>query len=261
MSWIRIKSIIMHTWYYHKHSLEAWIDLFWWSIISVFVFGFISLYFAGGASSQRAQIIIIGMILWEIVRLAQFSISISVLRDVWSRNLSNLFTTPLSTSEFLVAQMLIGVIKTVTIFVIIAMIALKVYNFSIFQLGPWLIFGFLNLLLFSWSLGIFILGLIFRYGTKIQAFAWSLSFLFQPITAVFYPLHILPVPIQQIALLIPITYIFEDARNRILLGYSQVGYTAIVILQNILYFIFAWWFFQRMFIKSKQKGQFARLEG
>lgn len=261
MSFIRIKAIIIHTWYYLKHSLEAFIDLFWWSLISVVVFGFMSIFFAGGRSAEGAKYILIGMILWEIVRLGQYAVSISVLREVWSRNLSNLFTTPLSVEEFLIAQMIVAFIETTVVFVLISLIALTIYGFSIYQLGWDLVFTFLNLLVFAWAWGIFILGLIVRHGTKLQTLAWSLIWILQPLTAVFYPLNILPSFLQKLALFFPLTFVFENARQKLLFGATNSAYISIAILENIVYFIFACWFFKRMFIKAKETGEFARLEG
>lgn len=260
MSLTRIKAIIIHDWYYLKHSLEAFVDLFWWSLVSVVVFGFMSIFFAGGRSAYGAQYILIGMILWEIVRIGQYSISISILRDVWSRNLSNLFTTPLSVKEFLLAQMTVAFIETTVVFTLVSIIALSIYGFSIYQLGWYLIFAFLNLLLFAWASGVFILGLIIRYGTKLQALAWSLIWILQPLTAVFYPLNILPSFLQKLALFFPLTFVFEGARQRLLFSTTNSTYILIALLENIVYFIFAYWFFNRMFKKAKETGEFARLE-
>ena len=119
---------------------------------------------------------------------------------------------------------------------------------------------FINFTFFAFSIGTAILGLIFRYGTRIQALAWGLIPVFQPLSGAFYPLDVLPLPLQWIAYLFPPTFTFEAAR------YSLVHHTihwqlfGISLAENILYGIVCMLFFGRMFKKSLDTGQFARNE-
>lgn len=262
MSVKRIKAIISQSWYYQKHSFEAWIDTLWWSLISLFAFGFLAIFIAGGvANSEKAAYLLIGMILWDIVRQGQETLSLAILRDIWSRNLSNLFTTPLTIADFIVAQMIFGLIKTTIIFILLSFAALKFYDFSIFKLGWFLPIAFLSLLWFSWTAGIFILGLLFRFGTRLQALTWSLVIVLQPITGVFYPIEILPPFLQTISKFFPITYIFALSREFYFTQAINWQMLGIATFQNIVYFILAVVFFKSMFEKAKKTGQFARLEG
>src|SRR3989344_735311 len=116
----RIIAILLHSWYYQKNSIEAWVDTLWWSLISIFVYGFMALYFAGGIGSEKAGFILLGFLFWDVTRLAQESISLAILRDIWSRNLSNIFTTPLVIVEFFTAELVFGLVKTIFVFIISA---------------------------------------------------------------------------------------------------------------------------------------------
>lgn len=259
MSLGRIKTLLWHNWYFQKRSLEAWVDVFWWSIIFIVVFGFLAIYFAQN-NLAKTQMILMGTLFWEIARVSQISISIGVLRDIWSRNLSNLFTTPMTTAEFVISQFIVGGIKSVVVFIVVSCLALFVFHFSIFQLGPELAVHFINLLIFSWTAGLIINGLIFRYGNKIQAFAWSIFYPLQPLTAVFYPLSVLPAPMQKLALMFPLTYIFEGARFKLFTGHSHVPYLIIATVMNLVYFGLAYIYFMKMFARARRSGSFARLE-
>jgi ABC-2 type transport system permease protein len=119
---------------------------------------------------------------------------------------------------------------------------------------------FVNLTLFSLSLGIVILGLIFRYGTRIQAFAWGILPMLQPITAAFYPVSVLPGWLQTVAWLMPPTYVFEAARINITNSQIQWYFLGISLVENVIYFAVAIWVFNVLFRNSKKTGQFARLE-
>lgn len=105
-----------------------------------------------------------------------------------------------------------------------------------------------------------ILGLIFRFGTRIQAFAWGLLPLFQPLTAAFFPVSVLPQPLRSIAYLFPPTYVFEAARASLASPTIRWDLLGISAGENLFYLILALWFFTVMFKKSKDSGQFARNE-
>ena len=262
MSIQRIKAILLQELYITRHSLEVIMDLFYFSIVNMIVFGFVSIYLAGSNNPLAAHYILLGMILWEIIRVTQYSISVGSLWNIWSRNLSNMFVAPLDLKEYMAAEMLAGAVKTIIILVLIGTISHFIFNFNILNLGMLNLFlFFINLTVFAWSVGIIILGIIFRYGTRIQALAWGIIFLFQPLTAVFFPVRILPDFMQKIAYALPPTFIFEAARANIVNPSTNWHYIFISLAQNVFYFIIAIWFFNIMFNKSKETGQFARNEG
>jgi ABC-2 type transport system permease protein len=119
---------------------------------------------------------------------------------------------------------------------------------------------FVNLLWFGFSLGLFILGIILRLGTRIQALAWGLVLVFQPLTAAYYPLSVMPAPMQVVARLFPPTYVFEAARAG--LENPEIRWSDITTAgaENVLYFALAIWFFNYMYRRSRETGQFARNE-
>lgn len=244
--------------------MEVVVDLFYFSIITVIVWGLISLYLnANGASTGQltGSSLLTGMILWEVIRVIQYSVSVGALWNIWSRNLSNMFIAPLSLREYLIAGLISGIIKALFILIIISFISIFLFKFNIFQIGILnLSIYFINLTLFSWAIGIIILAFIFRYGTRIQALAWGAIFIFQPLTGAFFPIKILPIALQKIAYFIPATHVFESARANLIypsINWTQVG---IMSIENIVYLIISLWFFNKMFNKSKETGQFARNE-
>lgn len=249
------------TLYYHKHSLEAAVDTVWWSLISLIVFGFMSLYLARGAGEAEAATILGGFILWDILRLGQDSITFTVLRELWSRNLSNIFTTPISITEFFIAEIIMSGIKALLVTGVMSVLAYYLYGFSILKLSWGLPLYVANILVFSWAAGIFVLGLLFKYGTRLQALVWSLVVVLQPFVGVFYPVSILPLFIQPVAYIFPITYIFESARETLLTGHINLQAIGIAAILNVVYLSLAVWSFTRMFRAAKISGEFARLEG
>lgn len=259
MSWKRINTVLLHTWFHFTHSMETWVDLFLNSSVQMLVFTFIALYLSGG-NSEEGAFMLAGAILWNVIWVGQYSIAIGALWEIWSKSFSNLFITPLTLEEFLAGQMISGIIKSFVSLLTTGLIAYVVYGFSIGRLGWFLPVYFIELTVFSWSLGFFILALIFRYGVSIQAFSWMLIFLIQPLIAVFYPVSVLPEIMQPFSYVFPATYIFEVMRSQ--LEHGAISGSGIIIgtLLNVVYFIASYAFLKFIYAYAKKTGTLARME-
>jgi len=261
MSLERIIGVLIQEYYITKRSLEVILDLFFFSIMFVVVFGLFSNFLSSQFTGAASFYLLLGMLLWEVIRITQYSMSVGALWNVWSRNLSNMFIAPLSMKEYLAAQMISGVVKSALILLIISVISAVFFKFNILTIGlASLILAFINLTIFSWSVGIAILGVIFRFGQRIQALAWGLIFLFQPLTAAFFPVKILPATLQTIAFLFPPTYVFEATRGNLENIAVNWSFMTTAFLLNLIYFAASLWFFQIMYRAAKRSGQFAKLE-
>ena len=262
MSISRIKAVILQSLYNLRHSLEDIVETFFWPFIDVILWGFITLYFAGleGQASTLVVFLLGGIILWNIVYRAQQDIGFALLRNVWSRNILNLFSSPLTPWEFMFATMALGLVKTVLTLFVVSAIAFVFYSFNIFSLGFYLLPFFVGLIVFSWAAGIFITGLIIRFGMRIQAFVWSLTFLIYPISAVFYPVSVLPAFLQKVAQFLPTAHIFEGMREVLVTGTLSSERLIWAFSLDIGYMLLAAWFFVIMFEKAREKGKLARVE-
>src|SRR5713226_4731031 len=106
----RVRAILLQELYITKRSLEVIMDLFFTSVMTVIVFGFVSRFLVGALNANTGSYLILGMLLWEVLRVNQYSLSVGSLWNIWARNLSNMFIAPLSLTEYVVAHMLSGLI-------------------------------------------------------------------------------------------------------------------------------------------------------
>ena len=257
----RIIAIFLQEYFITKRSLEVIFDLFIYSTITIVLFGFVAKYLAG-TNVAAAYYLVIGLLLWEVVRVTQYSITVAVMWNVWSRNLSNMFVSPLSATEYFIALMITSSIKSALVVIILSVIIYYVSGFDVLRIGfVNILLSFINLSIFFFFLGIVITGLIFRFGTRIQALSWGLILLFQPLSATFFPITILPKPLQILSFFIPITHVFESARKNYLNQTTDWGSFFLALILNAVYFVFSCLLFYYMFKKSRQTGQFARNEG
>ncbi len=261
MSINRIKAVLIQEFFITMRSMEVILDIFFFPAMSIVLFGFLSSYLSGTSGSFLGQSVLMGTLLWEIVFITQYSVSVGSLWNIWSRNLSNMFISPLTTFEYIFAHILSGVTKATFVFLLTSVVSIFAFNFNIFDLGAFNLFLFcFNLALFAIGVGLAILGMIFCYGTKIQAFAWGLLPIVQPLTAALYPVQTLPTPIKEIAYIFPPTYVFEAARQVLTTGRFDWNNILIAFGLNLIWITGGALLFKSLFRKSRISGQFARNE-
>jgi ABC-2 type transport system permease protein len=258
----RVKAVLLQEVYITRRSLEVIVDLFYTSLITVVVFGFVSRFLVGVTNANTGSYLILGLLLWEVIRVNQYSLTVGSLWNIWSHNLSNMFVAPLSIPEYIVAHMLSGLLKTLVIFCGICAIAAWGFHFDMLRVGVVnLVLFFANLTLFAWSVGLVLLGVIFQIGTRIQALAWGMIFLFQPLTAAFFPLSALPPGLRAVAYALPPTFVFEAARRALDTPGTNWQFLGIAGAENLAYFALAAGAFAWMVERSRITGRLARAEG
>ena len=131
---------------------------------------------------------------------------------MYSRNLGNLMMSPLRPFELIAALMVMSVVRLAIGAVPVTFLAIAFFGFNLYGLGFALVAFFFNLMLTGWAIGIFVSGLILRNGMGAENLAWSIMFLFMPLTCVYYPVTTLPVWLQPVAWALPPTYVFEGMR-------------------------------------------------
>jgi ABC-2 type transport system permease protein len=92
------------------------------------------------------------------------------------------------------------------------LLAMIFFDFNLFGFGLPLIIFFCNLIFTSWSLGIFVSGLVLRNGLGAESIVWTLMFGVMPLACVYYPVSVLPHWLQYVAWTLPPTYVFEGMR-------------------------------------------------
>lgn len=282
MNWSAVRGLILRYIFLYSRTSFRILDIFFWPAMDLLVWGFVSVYFVklGTASSTTgattasgvaavgttigdplpsAVTFLIGAaILWNVLYRAQQSVTVSFLEDVWSRNFLNIFVAPVRVREFVCATYFIGFIQTIIVVAVLTLMGLT-YNFNLMSMGWYILPLFGNLLVFGWAIGMMTTGLILRFGHQAEALAWAVPFLIQPLSAVFYPVSVLPAWLQPIALAMPVSHVFEGMRT--VLGGQPIPTESLVMSTglNLLYLVGAAYMFHRMFEESRRLGLLAKI--
>ncbi|MCL4354383.1 ABC transporter permease, partial [Patescibacteria group bacterium] len=209
--------------------------------------------FVPGASSI-VLIIISGILFWIIIWRSQYEITVNLLSDFWDKNLINIFVSPLKFSEWIISFLILGVVKAFASFSFALLVAFLLYRIQIFFYGFYMIPFALLLMMAGWWVGFFVAGIILRYGTKVQTFAWATIGILAPFSAIYYPLSVLPDWAQKFALIVPTSYVFEGSREVINKGVLDLNKVYASLALNIIYLVLSLIFLRRSFNKALENG-------
>lgn len=161
MRFHRIIALFIRHIYLYKRSLPRLMEVFYWPLLDLLVWGFITVYLSQFRQSLPGFItfLIGALILWDILFRSYQGISVSFLEDVWSKNLLNLFASSLSPVEYILSLMLVSVAKLIIVTAVMAALAWVFYSFNIFLIGISLVPFVFNLIVMGWAIGIILLGL------------------------------------------------------------------------------------------------------
>jgi ABC-2 type transport system permease protein len=155
---------------------------------------------------------------------------------MWARNIGNLMMSPLRPFEFISALMVMSIVRLSVGVIPVTVLAIAFFGFNLYGLGLALVAFFINLMLTSWAVGIFVTGLVLRNGLGAENLAWSIMFLFMPLTCVYYPVTTLPVWLQPVAWLLPPTYVFEGMRALLIEKVFRPGLMLDALALNAVFF-------------------------
>ncbi len=258
----RIAAVIERHYYEALRNMDRVTDMIYWPVLDIIVWGFFTIYLARGNRLQPGLVSFLlgAALLWGMFFAFQRDMAVGFLDELWSRNLINLFSTPLTVWEYLTGLILVNMLKTMVGLVAASLIAMAAYSFDIFPLMPKFLPYMADLIFFALALGIMITGLIFRYTTKIQGLAWSFAGLLQPVSCVFFPLATLPRFLRGIAWMLPTAHSFEGMRSVLAgQGFSWFHFWWATGL-NVGYFILAIVGFRWIFEAARRRGLLVKQE-
>lgn len=246
--------------YILRSSWPRIVELAYWPLMQMVLWGFISKFMATNSTwvAQAAGVLIAAVLLWDVLFRGQLGFSISFLEEMWSRNLPNLFVTPLRPHEFVLALIVMSLVRTLIGVVPAALLAIVFYSYSIFDLGLPLVAFFFNLMILGWSVGLIITALILRNGLGAESLAWMAMFILAPLSGVFYPVDTLPGWLQAVSLALPSSYVFEGMRAIMFDGTVRLDYMAWAAGLNLIYLVGAGIFFMYTFNVARRLGLLMR---
>ncbi len=237
MNWYKVYGLSLRHFYLIKSSFPRILDLLYWPSIQIFLWGFISKFFTLSSTyySNTVGVILSAAILYDFLFRASISYNMMFLEEIWSRNFTNLFISPIKIKEIIAALTLTAVIRTLIGMVPASILAIPLFGVSIFKIGLPLIALLISLYIFGITLGLLVTSGLIRFGPSFENIAWASLFFLAPLGCIYYPIEILPNWLQIIAKILPLVHIFEEMRN--ILINEIISYSQILIAIAISFFL------------------------
>ena len=240
-----------------RRSWPRLLELAYWPVVQMIVWGFVTAYIAGAqgnVATIAAGALLGGVLLWEVALRSQMGFAISFLEEIWSRNLGHVFVSPLRPRELVAALIGMSAIRTAVGVLPAIALAWFLYGFGLFSLGPVVVLFFAALMIMGWAIALGVTAMILRHGAGAEALAWSLMMGLAPISAVFYPVSVLPGWLQPVAAIIPASHVFEGMRAALLEGRIAWGQLAAAFALDALWIAGMALVFLRQFHRARVKG-------
>ena len=256
MNFDRMYGLFLRHFYLIKGSIPRILDLIYWPSIQIILWGFISKFFTiySDYYNNTVGIILTCAILYDFLFRSSISFNMLFLEEIWSRNFTNLFITPLKLNEIIISLIFTALIRTLIGLVPAIILTSPLFGVSILKLGFPLMLLFLSLYIFGITLGLLVSSGLLRFGPSFENIAWSSLFLLAPLGCIYYPIEILPEFFQFIAKCLPLVYIFDETRNILInemINYNNLIYAYIL---NLFYLIISIVMFYISYSQAKKKG-------
>jgi ABC-2 type transport system permease protein len=219
-SFKRVGAMVLRYAYLLRASYTRVLDIIYWPAVQLLTWGFLQTYLvragalaAPGGAAQAAGTLIGAILLWDILLRGQQGFCFSFIEELWSRNLPNILMSPLRPVEFVGALVTMSLIRLAVGVFPVTIMAILFFGFNLWALGVAFAAFFVVLMFFAWSIGLFVTGILLRFGLGAENLVWSLMFFVQPLGAVYYPVSTLPNWLQPISWMLPPTYVFEGLRG------------------------------------------------
>ena len=248
MSLLNLQKILIQTWAFviknwiiTKRNVFSFFEILFWPVVGFFSVGLLTNFL--GLNADMSGFILIGVISMSVIQVCQIDVAYVLLYDLWSKSLKHTFIAPVHPFQLISGSWLIGVIRSLIVFLLLSFLSVLAFGFDFFKpgLGPLILF-LLGLFLIAAFIGMGVCILVLLFGYKAEVAAWSITNLMALICGIYYPVSILPSPLPKIAQAIPLTYFLEYFRsfygfksggNLLGWGFGQIG---VYLLIEALFF-------------------------
>jgi ABC-2 type transport system permease protein len=215
----RVGAMVLRYLYLLRSSWPRVLELIYWPTVQMITWGFLQSYLghggAGGPTNNLALaggVLIGSMLLWDVLMRGQLGFSIGFLEEMWSRNIGNLFMSPLRPIEFVASLMVMSIVRLAISMVPVTLLAIAFFGYNLWALGFGVGIFFANLIITAWAIGLIVCGVVLRNGMGAEGLIWGIVFVMMPFCCIYYPVSVLPGWLQMIAWALPPTYVFEGLR-------------------------------------------------
>jgi ABC-2 type transport system permease protein len=213
-SWTRVHTVVRRLGYVVGRSPHRWFEVLIFPCIDVLLWGSLGAYVAleNEASRAAAPYLLAGIMLNNLLFQTHVSVATGFMEETWSRNLLNVMCTSVREVEYVLGIAIYALAKLAVALLTVSLAAFAFFGFGLAELGWGVLLLGLVLLVIGWAMGLFMIGIILRFGQSAEIFTWAIPFLLLALSGVFNPIRAIPGPLQPLSRALPMTHAFEAGR-------------------------------------------------
>ncbi len=215
MNLVRVAAVVRRHWIVLVRSPHRWFEISFWPVMDVLLWGALGVFIAkqNASSQSTTPYLLAGITLFWTFTQAQFSIALGVNEETWTRNILNVFTTPVKEAEYLLGIAIFGLLKLLLCLLTLSFATALLFGFDLSEVG-WSAIPIVALLVINgWALGLIAVGLVLRFGQSAEILIWGLNYMFLAFSGVFFPASALPPGFRQVASTVPTSSLFAAMRK------------------------------------------------
>jgi ABC-2 type transport system permease protein len=254
--WHRVRAVVRRHVLVQVRNPGHWFLLFVLPVVDALLFSSIGVAF--GETDRAVELLVVGILLFHVIWQLTLAGSLGFLEEVWSRNVLNLWTTPLTEREYGLALLVTGFARALVSMGLVGAVAAGLYSVDPTGAGWVLAVGAATLMVFGWAVALLVIGLVLQFGETAEVFSWGTLVLLMPLSGIFYPPDALPGVLQPLAQVIPLTRIFDATRASIESGTVRWGDLGLGAAGSLVCVGLGAWFVQRQLRRFRQQGWITR---
>lgn len=236
----------------------AWVLVY--PFISVLSIGIlVSFMISNGAPIESMMFVFVGVVVWNVYSLSQRGITYGVTFDIWSMSLKHAFIAKSSIASFIIGNSLFGLLSSLATVILVGLVGWIFFGFNLFLAGFFLVNLFF-VFVFATAIGLIINGLMLSKGDKFMSLIWMGTGIIMIFSGIYYPITILPGPLQYIAQGIPVSHSLMSLRAS--LGFNPeaaVGELLIGAGLSIVYLAIGTFLFKLGLKRGRTSGMITKL--
>jgi ABC-2 type transport system permease protein len=216
------------------------LELSFWPVVGVLSIGLMSRFLT--LTSDEASFVLTGTVALSTVQVCQLDVSYAVLYDVWSKSMKHQFLAPIGIRHLTVGSWLVGILRGVIVFALLAALAWWAFGFRVLQGGlPALVTFLFGCFLTAWIVGVLVCALVMLFGTRAEASAWASVNFVLVLAGIYYPTSVLPDTVAAVSAALPLTYFLEAYRTHFGFAPSTDSPIAIGLALSACYVVLSHW--------------------
>lgn len=260
-SWRRFIALSRHQLFSMKRNPARFIEILVWPTLEVFIFSLLSVSIVNTSSNELkiALGVLSGVVFWNFFgRVIQEAVA-QFMDDALTKNMQNIFMTPLTLSEFLSSIVFISICKLLFSIGILSFVVFLLFPDFAVVAGNFAILWIFSLLVYAVVLSFFAIGILFIIGERGSFIGWFLSTAIQIFSCVFYERTVLPTGLREVSFLFPPSYVFESIRLYLSSGKLEISGILIANGISLLLMPLAILFVNQCFVYSRKSGMIIKI--